>query len=415
VKKPREYYEEAIKGWVAKECHQGKKIEGIGGRTKIAMELGANLWEEKNAGEAEGEILLLIETLSRCRDAETILKAAGEKAGAETRIVATTYNTLWKYPREIGAWAGILQKEPEAAWLSKQDVKNLAELALLEVVRQETGIVIPCRQGQWVNKWVAPLIPILGLSTKTIMRKPHAQQAGKISIVIPARNEEGTIKTIPKRIPDLGCETELIFVEGHSTDKTWEEISKLDEKWQRGTITKIQQNGRGKGNAVREGFQRASGDILMILDSDLTTPPEELGKFTEALQNGVCELANGCRLIYPQEKKAMRAANLIANRFFATAFSWVLGQPIKDTLCGTKALWRRDYEQIARNRAHFGSMDPFGDFDLLLGAARLNLKIRDIPVHYKDREYGQTNISRWKHGLILLRMLIKAAGKIKFQ
>src|SRR5690606_666739 len=170
----------------------------------------------------------------------------------------------------------------------------------------------------------------------------------------------------------------------------------------------------GKGDAVRLGFEKATGDVLMILDADLTVPPEDLPRFYDALVSGKGEFINGVRLVYPMEDEAMRFANLLGNKFFSYAFSWLLGQPIKDTLCGTKVLWKRDYERIAANRAYFGDFDPFGDFDLLLGAARQSMKIVDIPIRYRQRTYGTTNIQRWKHGLLLLRMVMFAARRIKF-
>ena len=114
------------------------------------------------------------------------------------------------------------------------------------------------------------------------------------------------------------------------------------------------------------------------------------------------------------EKEAMRFLNLCANKFFSITFSWLLGQSVKDTLCGTKVLWKKDYERIAANRSFFGDFDPFGDFDLLFGAAKANLHIMDIPIRYRDRTYGSTNINRWSHGLLLLRMFIFAARKLKF-
>ena len=212
----------------------------------------------------------------------------------------------------------------------------------------------------------------------------------------------------------MGCWTEFIFVEGHSKDETWAEIQNLVQQYPNHRIKTHKQTGKGKGNAVREGFELAEGDILMILDADLTMPPEELSKYYEALHSGIADFANGVRLVYPMEGEAMRFLNLCANKFFAIAFSWVLGQPVKDTLCGTKVLRRTDYLRIVANRAYFGDFDPFGDFDLLFGADKLQLKIVDIPIRYRDRTYGSTQISRFRHGFLLLGMLGFAARKLKF-
>jgi glycosyltransferase involved in cell wall biosynthesis len=215
-------------------------------------------------------------------------------------------------------------------------------------------------------------------------------------------------------VPEMGAGTEIIFVEGHSTDDTYGAMQKAVDQCSDRTCMILQQKGSGKGDAVRLGFSQARGDILMILDADLTVPPEDLPRFYTVLVSGIGEFANGVRLVYPMEKDAMRFINLIGNKFFSLAFSWLLGQPVKDTLCGTKVLWRRDYERIAANRPYFGDFDPFGDFDLLFGAAKLNLKIRDVPIRYRERTYGSTNIRRWRHGWLLIRMVLFALRRIKF-
>ncbi len=217
-----------------------------------------------------------------------------------------------------------------------------------------------------------------------------------------------------ERIPEMGGGTEIIFVEGHSTDNTWSAIEQAIARHPDRPCKLLKQTGKGKGDAVRCGFAAASGDILTILDADLTVPPEDLPAFFDVLSSGKADFANGVRLVYPLEEKAMRMANLIGNKFFGRAFSWLIGQRVKDTLCGTKTLWKTDYELIAANRAYFGDFDPFGDFDLLFGAARMSLKIVDVPVRYRQRTYGTTNIQRWKHGLLLLRMVMFAARRMKF-
>jgi glycosyltransferase involved in cell wall biosynthesis len=212
----------------------------------------------------------------------------------------------------------------------------------------------------------------------------------------------------------MGRGTELVFVEGHSTDDTLAAIEREIARHPERSARVVRQNGTGKGDAVRLGFEHAGGDVLMILDADLTVAPEDLPRFLSALRSGKGEFINGVRLVYPMQKQAMRFLNLIGNKFFSLAFSWLLGQSIKDTLCGTKVLWATDYRRIATQRAYFGEFDPFGDFDLLFGAAKLNLKIVDMPIRYRERTYGTTNIQRWRHGLLLLKMVLFAARRIKF-
>ena len=212
----------------------------------------------------------------------------------------------------------------------------------------------------------------------------------------------------------MGAGTELIFVEGNSSDATYERIEQEIASRPGCTAKIYKQTGKGKGDAVRLGFERSIGELLMILDADLTVPPEDLPRFYEAWRTGRGDFINGVRLVYPMEEKAMRFFNLLGNKFFSLAFTWLLGQSVKDSLCGTKVLSRTHYQTIAANRAYFGEVDPFGDFDLLFGAARYNLKILDLPVRYRERKYGETNIQRWKHGLLLLRMVLLASRKIRF-
>jgi glycosyltransferase involved in cell wall biosynthesis len=213
----------------------------------------------------------------------------------------------------------------------------------------------------------------------------------------------------------MGSRTEIVFVEGHSTDGTWEVIQAMAQKYsETWSIVTVKQEGKGKADAVRKGFSLASGDLLMILDADLTVPPEDLPKFYRALASGEAEFASGSRLVYPMEKQSMRILNIMGNKCFSIIFSWILDQRIKDTLCGTKVLSRDAWDRICQNRHVFGDFDPFGDFDLIFGAARLNLKMVEIPVRYRARHYGPTNISRFTHGWLLLRMAILAARKFKW-
>jgi len=235
------------------------------------------------------------------------------------------------------------------------------------------------------------------------------------SVIVPARNESGNIRPALDRIPVLGRRTEVIFVEGNSRDDTWAVIQREMADYRGPHLVRaLQQPGKGKWDAVRTGFAAAQGDVLVIQDADLTAPPEDLAKFYEALASGAAEFVNGSRLVYPMEKRAMRFLNLLGNKFFATALSYVLGQAVKDSLCGTKMLLRSDYARLLRRITVLGDFDPFGDFNLLFGAALLNLRIRDLPVRYKDRTYGETNISRFSHGWLLLKMTWFGLWNVKF-
>jgi SAM-dependent methyltransferase len=342
-----------------------------------------------------------------------------------TRFVLNFYNNFWRLFLSIVKRLELGAELLEQNWFSPHDVLNLLELAGFEVINRRSFILFPLNIpfiSNWANRYLVNFAPFswLALTNFVIARsRPIRGQTSSakditVSVIVPARNESGNIENILRRVPSLGKKTELIFVEGHSRDNTFETIQKMIVHFPDKESQVFRQSGHGKGDAVRMGFKEAKGDVLIILDADLTVPPEVLPRFVKALVSGRGEFINGVRLVYPLEDQSMRLLNMIGNKLFSLAFSWLLGQPIKDTLCGTKVLWRRDYETIAKNRHYFGNFDPFGDFDLLFGAARLNFKIIDLPVRYRSRTYGDTNIARWRHGLLLLRMVIFAARRIKF-
>ncbi len=365
------------------------------------------------------DVILLSDTLNHCADAQGLLESARRFAGPDTRLVVTCFNTLWRPLLGALTLLGLRSKQPALNWLSGKDVQNLAELAGWEVIKSNSRILLPVELpviSFLFNRVLAPLLPFFCLSILTIARPRERTPAAprSVSVIIPARNEAGNIPAAVTRTPMMGLWTELIFIEGHSSDDTWEAIQRVQRDNPGMRIKIARQTGTGKGDAVRMGFAMAEGEILMILDADLTMPPEDLPKFYQAVTDGACEFANGCRLVYPMEDRAMRFLNLCANKLFGILFSWLLGQNLKDTLCGTKVLSKAHYEAIAANRSYFGAFDPFGDFDLLFGADKLNLKIRDIPVRYRDRTYGETNIRRFRHGLLLFRMVFFAARKLKF-
>jgi SAM-dependent methyltransferase len=337
-----------------------------------------------------------------------------------TRLVISNYNFLWEPVLKLGEWMRLKQPSPNSNWLSHYDIFNLLEIEGFNIVNNYRKLLLPKYIpiiNLLFNRLLVnlPLVNNLGLVNFIVARPNTSQQFDfTVSVIIPARNEKGNIESAVLRCPFFGKSQEFIFVEGHSKDGTWDEILRVQKKLSDRNIRALQQTGKGKGNAVREGFDAATGEVLMILDADLTTPPEELPKFYDALALGRGEFINGCRLVYPMEKEAMRFLNLLANKFFGWFFSYLLGQRLKDTLCGTKVLLRSDYEKIKANRSYFGDFDPFGDFDLLFGAAKLNLKIAEVLVRYKERTYGSTQISRFQHGWLLLKMSIFAAWKIKF-
>ncbi|MCX5848254.1 MAG: glycosyltransferase [Deltaproteobacteria bacterium] len=373
--------------------------------------------------ENQFDFVILSDVVNEFWDVQSVFQKILAVTTPRSRIIINFYNRLWELPLTAVRKLRLVKPSLYQNWLTVEDITGLLSLADFEVISCREEIMWPLRTpviDYLLNRFLVKVWPFrLFALTHFIIAKPLVADLGvkelpKVSVIIPARNESGNIKRIVESVPEMGRETELIFVEGGSTDDTYGEIKKVIADNSHRPARLLRQTGKGKGDAVRLGFQHARGDILMILDADLTVPPEDLPRFYDALYKGKAEFVNGVRLVYPMEKEAMRFLNLLGNKFFSLVFSWLLGQPIKDTLCGTKVLWKTDYERIAANRSYFGDFDPFGDFDLLFGAAKLNLKIVEVPIRYRERIYGTTNISRWKHGWLLIRMVFFALRRIKF-
>jgi SAM-dependent methyltransferase len=370
------------------------------------------------------DVILVVNTITHLTDVQDTLEGLHPLCHPRTRVLIYSYSRLWQPLLRLAEILGLKYRQPPEAWLPPEEIKNMISLADFELVRDDAQLVCPVGiplVADLLNKYVGrlPVLDQLSLMFGIIAR-PAPLRAPRnrvsepsVSVVIPCRNEAGHIPALVQNLPRLGPNSEFLFVEGHSTDDTEAVIRRVIAENPHLPLRFFKQKGKGKGDAVRLGFAESRGEVVLILDSDMGVAPDDVPKFVQALVRGKGEMANGSRMVYPMEGRAMRFLNLLANKFFAFLFSWLLGQQVRDTLCGTKALYREDYERIAAHRSYFGDFDPFGDFDLLFGASRLNLRIVDVAVRYHERQYGETNISRFRHGLLLLRMSVFAARKLK--
>ena len=367
------------------------------------------------------DYILLNHVLSDVEDIQDFISKIRRFCKKDTKIIVFQFNFLWKPLLDLAEAIGLkMKRRKEPNWLSVEDTTNVFYLESFERIKSANSFLFPLNLGfvsNFVNRFLAPL-PIVNklcLTNYIVFRQMPLKQERSVSVVIPAQNEEGNIAGILNKIPNLGKKTEIIFVEGHSEDKTLNAIKKEIKKYSGSHVCKLyKQRGIGKADAVRLGFNKASGDILMILDADLTVAPNDLKKFYNSCSKGAGDLIIGNRLIYPMKKDVMRTLNYIGNKIFSLLFTFLLNQQIKDTLCGTKVILRTNYQKIQANRKIFGEFDPFGDFDLLFGASKLNMKIIEVPIRYRQRQYGFTNISRFRHGILLMKMVLFAAARIKF-
>ncbi len=361
--------------------------------------------------------------ISYIDDIQSALEQIEGLCHERTRLVITKLNPFWNIPMRIAALFKLAQPRMYANWLGQKQVVQLLDLAGFDVVRTGKFCLIPVwipLISNMINRYVAhlPFIKRFCAVEFFIARKKPVYgdiiTAPSVSVIIPARNESGNIFSALERMPKFQGELEVIFVEGNSTDDTWDKIQEACSRPWPFAVKFVQQEGKGKGDAVRKGFGIATGDLLMILDADLTVPPEVLPRFYKVLANRTADYVQGTRLVYPMDKKAMRPLNWLGNKFFAYVLSFLLGQHFSDTLCGTKCMWKKDYLELANNRSYFGDFDPFGDFDLIFGSAKLNLKMLDIPIRYRERIYGDTNINRFRDGTLLVKMCLFAAKKLYF-
>ena len=375
----------------------------------------------RTKAKGKNDYIVLENIIGDLNDVQNYLSELKKNLNQDGRLLITYYNHLWEPILKLASNLDLRNVKHEQNWLDNEDIRNLLELSGYDVITHQRRLLIPIYIpiiSSVANKWLAhlPLLNSLCLTTWVVARiKPEKKQEYTVSVIVPARNEEGNIGNIVKSIPRFGKAQEIIFVEGKSNDATWERITKEVKKYNSKKIKVLgfKQKGEGKGDALKLGFKKATGEILIVLDADLTVNPKELTKFYEVLAKGYGEFVNGSRMIYPMEKQAMRTLNKLGNKIFSWFFTWILGQRFKDTLCGTKALFKSDYKWILKNKIFFGNFDPFGDFDLIFGAIKANLKVVEIPVRYRERKYGTTNISRFKNGLQLLTMTAVAFKKFK--
>ncbi len=450
-KRKQRYYYDQLRRWLRYVVPEGKRVLELGSAdgdllmdlkpsSAVGMDFSQKLidlakarhpqgkWilqdltkELASVGEGNLDYIIGIDILGYLQDIQSALEQVSRLCQSDTRLVFTKMNPFWGPLFRFGSWLGLTEKRRYSNWLPRNECERVLDVSGFDVIQSGKFCLLPFYiplLSTLVNRYLAhlPLIRRFALVEFFICRKrPEPSSAHpSVSVIIPARNEKGNMRAALERMPKFPGALEVIFVEGHSKDGTWEEIQSLQKESWPFAVTSFQQTGKGKGDAVRLGFQRATNDLLMILDADLTVMPEDLPRFYRILAERRAEYVQGTRLVYPMEDQAMRPLNWLGNKTFSTILSFLLGQYVSDTLCGTKCLWRHAYEELARQRVYFGDFDPFGDFDLIFGVSRMSLKIAEIPVHYRNRVYGETQIHRFRDGMLLFKMCWFAARKMLF-
>lgn len=394
----------------------GSLLKYIDGNVKT---VGASAGDIAAPEEGRRTVVLLNGNLNEDLDIEATLASIRSRLTRLSRVAVVLYNPYFRGVFWLANKLGLRKGPVPSTFVTREALAALAKLSGYEVVQVKPTGYSPFRLlgvGDLIN-WAMPMMPLmrwLGCAAIVILRPVAATVPPSLSIVIPCRNEKGNIEAALQRLPAFPAPVEVIFIEGHSSDGTWQEVQRVTVEYgSRMAVSSYQQTGRGKSDAVRLGFSKAKHELVTILDADLTMPPEMLPRFYNAYCSGLADFINGTRLVYPMEGEAMRFLNRLGNVFFAKALSFVLDNRVNDSLCGTKLLRRDDYARMVRWRGDFGDVDPFGDFELLFPAAILGLGIVDVPVYYRARSYGATNIHRFRHGFMLLRMTLIGLFRVK--
>lgn len=361
------------------------------------------------------DYIIMPNSVEHFTDIQTVLEKVRTNLADEGRLIMTLTNPKWQYVYDLLEKWGLKRPEEPKNWLKMRNLENIAELAGFEVSDSGFRLLIPTHipiLSNFINYRIKGKNTIASLAVEQfIVVKKSLEKKNKnysCTVLIPCYNEEGNIAEAIARTPNFCKNLEILIVDDGSRDKTATIVRKVMKKDKRVKLISYKPN-QGKGHAVRTGFDNAKGEIIMILDADMTVPPEELGRFYNVLASGQALFANGTRLIYPMEDQAMRSFNLLGNVGFSYAFSYILGQRVTDTLCGTKALFKKDYKKIKMTG------EGWGDFDLLFGASENNLKIKEVPVHYKKRVAGESKMKGLKHGFVMLKMVGKGFVRLKLK
>jgi ubiquinone/menaquinone biosynthesis C-methylase UbiE len=369
------------------------------------------------------DYLLMVNVVGDIVDVQDALDGAIKCCRPDSRVLIISYNYLWEPLVKLATACKLKINEPIQNWLSAADIDNLLYLAGFETVKKDNFLLFPLYLPaiSFVINRLLGRLPIINrlCFLNLIVARPRAitcqEEDYSCSVIVPCKDEVGNIENVLLRMPEMGKGTEIIFVDDRSSDGTGEEVVRLMKTFPEKNVILVDGPGLGKFEAVKAGFDRAEGDIMMILDADATVMPEELPKFFQALVRGDGEFINGCRLVYDMDKQAMRLLNIIGNKLFSLVFSYLLSRKVKDTLCGTKAFFRKDYLRMKKYFGYFGDYDRWGDFNLLFSACKLNMKITEMPVHYTERIEGETKMNRrFSHGWLMLRMCREGAKRLKF-
>lgn len=413
------YYDRVVQ-WAPRASDRGELLEAIDCPFKETVAADRELPDLSGEREQRSAVLLY-GNLNYDLDIEQLLSKLKPRLSRTSRVLAVCYNPYLRWLFLLAHRLGLREGDVPTTFITRAVLTNIARLSGFEIVRERPAAYFPFAVfglGTLLDRLISflPLVRNFALIDILFLRPiVPSHERPSLSIVIPARNEKGNVEPALRRLPSFdGARVEVLFVEGHSTDGTWEEIQRVtDAQAGRLDCKAFRQTGVGKADAVRLGFSHATGEVLTILDADLTMPPELLPRFYDAYCRGDADLINGSRLVYPMEGRAMHWLNHLGNLFFTRTLSWIMGAQLTDVLCGTKLFARHDYDRFRRWRDDFGDLDPFGDFELLFPAAVMGLGIIDVPIRYRDRTFGTTQIHRFRHGFELMKMTARAVLRVR--
>jgi len=340
----------------------------------------------------------------------------------EAKVIVSYYSKIWKPFFFIFSLFGLIRNYKNSLFFSKDTLEIFLRTGNFEISKKIPNYFIPFNIPI-INKFLSILINFLpfldNLSVTKVfyLRKKNykKRQNKKISLIIPCKNEQGNILNIVTDAKkELIIPYEIIFVDDKSSDNTFQIIIDCKKKFSDVDIQVTKGPGKGKSLAVNEGIKIATGYYSIIFDADMTVNMKDINVFYNAISNGNADIINGSRLVYKPYTGAMRYLNFLGNKFFSKLSSFITGELITDTLCGSKCFITKDFKIFNEFKDNNNINDIWGDFNILYSSNFYGLKCIDLPVRYYERVEGETKMKkRFYFFLNMLSTSIKAMNRFK--
>jgi len=229
-----------------------------------------------------------------------------------------------------------------------------------------------------------------------------------LSVVIPVYNEEATLETILARVCAVPIKKEIVMVDDHSLDKSAEIMESLKEKYSNDPLNSLKSynhgRNRGKGAAIRTGFEQVSGDIIIIQDADLEYDPSEYPRLIQPILEGRADVVYGSRFLGDRPHRVLYYWHYLGNKFLTMLSNCFTNLNLTDMETCFKVFRRETIEDMLPTL----KQDRFGiEPELTAKIARRRYRIYEMSVSYSGRTYEQGKKIGWKDGFKALYCIVR--------